>query len=86
MSNNKDFIDFFPTDNSVTTNLKYDLIASKMMTGMQNHQRRIAPSPSVGIVFRVVSVIIKIIVSLLIILWLSVKSKYSADRVNRLKL
>lgn len=30
----------FPTDNSSSTNLKYDIIASKMMTGIENHRRR----------------------------------------------
>ncbi|MFC6095621.1 hypothetical protein ACFPVY_03095 [Flavobacterium qiangtangense] len=43
----------FPTDNSSSTNFKYDLIASKMMTRIQNRQRRLVPAPSVGIVFSI---------------------------------
>lgn len=34
----------FPTDNSPSTQLKYDIIANKFMTGIESHQRRNAPS------------------------------------------
>jgi len=30
----------FPTDNSSSTNLKYDLIAGKLMTRVENHNKR----------------------------------------------
>lgn len=40
MSNKKNFNDFFPTDNSSKTNLHYDLVASKFLTGIESHQRR----------------------------------------------
>lgn len=40
MSNKRDFNNFFPTDNSSRTNLKYDLVASKFVTGLENHQMR----------------------------------------------
>lgn len=39
MSNKTDFQNFFPTDNSSRTNLHYDLVASKFMTGIENHRR-----------------------------------------------
>lgn len=39
MSNKADFQNFFPTDNSSRTNLHYDLVASKFMTGIENHKR-----------------------------------------------
>ena len=65
MSNNKDFQDFFPIDNSnsATTNLKYDLIKSKMMTGTQNHQMRTAPAPSVGLVFSVIGAVLQMVIA-----------------------
>ena len=39
MSNKQDFNNFFPTDNSSRTNVHYDIVASKFMTGIENHQR-----------------------------------------------
>jgi hypothetical protein len=40
MNNKADFQTFFKTDNSSKTNLHYDLVASKFMTGIENHQRK----------------------------------------------
>lgn len=73
MSINKDIHDFFPTDNSATTNLKYNLIASKMMTGMQNHQMRTAPAPSVGIVFGIIGAVLQMVVALVVMLFFGVR-------------
>lgn len=39
MKNTNDFQNFFPVDNSSRTNLHYDLVASKFMTGIENHKR-----------------------------------------------
>lgn len=39
MSNKSDFKSFFPVDESSKTNLHYDLVASKFMTGIENHKR-----------------------------------------------
>ena len=39
MNNKQDFNNFFPTDNSSRTNVHYDIVASKFMTGIENHQR-----------------------------------------------
>jgi len=33
----------FPTDNLPSTQLKYDIVASKFMTGIENHHKRNAP-------------------------------------------
>lgn len=33
----------FPTDDSPSTQLKYDIVASKFMTGIENHHKRNAP-------------------------------------------
>lgn len=69
MNNNKDFNGFFPTDNSASTNLKYDLITSKMMTGIQNPQKRTAPSPSIGILFSIIGAVLQMIVELVVMLF-----------------
>ncbi len=82
MSNNKDFQDFFPTDNSATTTLKYDLITSKMMTGMQNHQMRSAPAPSVGIVFSIIGAFLQMVVALVVILFVGVRWIWKGHKVK----
>ena len=73
MSNDRDFHDFFPTDNSSTTNLKYDIVASKFMTGMQNHQMRNAPSPSVGVVFSLLGAVLQIVLALVVMLAVGIR-------------
>jgi hypothetical protein len=56
----------FPTDNSPSTQLKYNIIASKLMTGIQNHQRRNAPviSNDLGLI----GVVLKGLVALIVLL------------------
>ena len=39
MNTKDNFNNFFPTDNSSKTNLHYDIIASKFLNGIENHQR-----------------------------------------------
>jgi len=73
MNNIRDFHDFFPTDNSSSTNLKYDLISSKFMTGIQNHQMRNAPSPSVGIVFSLIGAVLQMVLALVVILFVGIR-------------
>ncbi|MFP5436391.1 MAG: hypothetical protein ACLGH8_01225 [Bacteroidia bacterium] len=43
MKNTLPNLNGFPTDNAPSTQLKYDIIASKFMTGIHNYQRRNAP-------------------------------------------
>jgi len=69
----KDFHGFFLAYNSATTNLKYDLITSKMMTGMQNNQRRLVPAPSVGIVFNIIGAVLQMAVALVVMLFVGVR-------------
>ncbi|WP_171972482.1 hypothetical protein [Mucilaginibacter polytrichastri] len=38
--NNLPNLNGFPTDNSPNTQLKYDIMASKFMTGIENHHKR----------------------------------------------
>jgi len=73
MSNNRDFHDFFLTDNSSSINLKYDLISSKFMTGIQNHQKRNAPSPSVGIVFNLIGAVLQMVLALVVIIGVGIR-------------
>ncbi|WP_300095383.1 hypothetical protein [Flavobacterium sp.] len=44
-----------------------------MMTGMQNHQRRSAPAPSVGIVFGLIGAILQMVVTLVVMLLVMVR-------------
>ncbi|AXG73850.1 hypothetical protein DVK85_06195 [Flavobacterium arcticum] len=66
----------FPTDNSSSTNLKYDIIASKMMIGMRNHQMRTAPAPNVGFVFEIMGAVLQMIVALVVILIIGITLIY----------
>ncbi|MGQ2985361.1 hypothetical protein [Flavobacterium sp.] len=54
MRDNTPNLNGFPTDNSPSTQLIYDIIASKFMTGIENHNRRNAPAPSPFVLFVVV--------------------------------
>jgi len=83
MTDNVPNLNGFPTDNSSSTQLKYDIVASKFMTGIQNHQMRNAPSPSVGIVFSLIGAVLRMVIALVVIfafgirwIWKSYKVKY----------
>lgn len=67
---NKNFPDFggFPTDNSSSTNLKYDIIASKFMTGIENHERHTRTSVSSKPVFYLIGLVVELIAGVLMIL------------------
>ncbi len=69
MRNNIPNLNDFPTDNSPSTQLKYDIIASKFMTGIHNHNRRNAPSnPMVS--FGLVGAVLEGVVAVVVIgLW-----------------
>lgn len=56
----------FPTDNSPSTQLKYDIVASKFMTGIENHHKRNAPV-SIGNNLGLVGAVLQIIIALLVI-------------------
>jgi hypothetical protein len=43
MNNDSPNLNGFPTDNLPSTQLKYDIVASKFMTGIENHHKRNAP-------------------------------------------
>ncbi|RZJ36576.1 MAG: hypothetical protein EOO51_00205 [Flavobacterium sp.] len=62
----------FPTDNSSSTNLKYDIIASKFMTGIENHKRRNAASStsSVEVIIYLIGAVLQLGFSLLVMVFL----------------
>lgn len=64
-----------PTDNSSTTNLKYDIIASKFMNGIRNHQRQHAPvsSSSVDAAFYVIGTVLQLALAILIFVFIGLR-------------
>jgi len=66
MQSNSPNLNGFPTDNSPSTQLKYDIVTSKFMTGIENHHKRNAPT-SVENDFGLVGAVMQIIVALLVI-------------------
>jgi len=73
MTDNVPNLNGFPTDNSSSTQLKYDIVASKFMTGIQNHQMRNAPSPSVWIVFNLIGAVLQMVMALVVILFVGIR-------------
>ena len=70
MSNKADFQNFFPTDNSSRTNLHYDLVASKFMTGIENHKRtQYNNSASNSAIIPLIGAIIQIAIGALVLLF-----------------
>lgn len=70
MSNKADFQNFFPVDNSSRTNLHYDLVASKFITGIENHQRtKYHNSASSSAVFPLIGAIVQIVFGLVVVIF-----------------
>lgn len=70
MSNKADFQNFFPVDNSSRTNLHYDLVASKFLTGVENHRRtQYHNSQSTPMLFGIIGGIFQIAIGALIFLF-----------------
>lgn len=65
----------FPTDNSSSTNLKYDIVASKFMTGIRNHQMRTAPAPVPpnGVVFYLIGAVLELAVGILLLVGIGLR-------------
>ncbi|RYZ86228.1 MAG: hypothetical protein EOP04_14285 [Proteobacteria bacterium] len=66
----KKFSDFLglPTDNSSSTNLKYEIIASKFMAGIENHQRRKSSGFPVGEGFGLIGAVLQGVVAIVILI------------------
>ncbi len=70
MSNKADFKSFFPVDNSTKTDIHYDLVASKFMTGVENHQRtRYNNSASNSAILPLIGAIIQITIGAVILIY-----------------
>lgn len=81
MNNKADFKSFYPTDNSSKTNLHYDLVTSKYMTGVENHQRRqYHSSSSNSAVILIISAIIQIAFGLLVFIVSSVFNLFKSNK------
>ena len=67
---NKNTPDFWglPTDNSSSTNLKYDIIASKFMTGIGNHKKYNSPISSQSLLLELIIELVKIMLGFIILL------------------
>lgn len=78
MSNKQNFNDFYPTDSSARTNSKYDLVASKFMTGIENHQRtQYYNAQSTSFLFGIIGGIFQIGIGLIILSFGILKSIYN---------
>lgn len=67
MSKNIPDFNGFPTDNSSSTNLKYDIIASKFMIGVENHQKKNNQKLTLPISLGLVSIILQSAIAVIII-------------------
>ena len=73
MSIKADFKSFFPVDNSTKTDMHYDLVASKFMTGIENHKRtQYNNSASNSAILPLIGAIIQIVLGLLVFIIASV--------------
>ena len=66
-------LDDFPRDNSSSTNLKYDIIASKFMTRIRNHESRTAPAPSGGVVFYLIGAVVELVWAILVMAFIGLR-------------
>jgi len=73
MSNQISNFNGLPTDNSSSTNLKYDLIASKFMTGVENHNKTKILLPTIGTCFGIFGVFIQVVIATVILIGLGLK-------------
>lgn len=68
MNNKTNFKNFFPTDNSSSTNLHYDIVASKLMVGIENHQKKstCTNTSSISAIFYLIGTIIQLFVIVIV--------------------
>ena len=81
MSNKANFKDFYPVDNSSRTNLHYNLVASKFMTGIENHKRtQYNNHASNSAIFPLIGAFIQIGVGALLLIFAILKFIYKSLR------
>jgi len=76
MNNAPPNLNGFPTDNSPSTQLKYDIVASKFMTGIHNHNKRNAPislSNDLGLIGAVLKGLVALVVMIIAGIWWALK-------------
>jgi hypothetical protein len=79
MKDNLPNLNGFPTDNLPSTQLKYDIVASKFMTGIKNHHKRNAPvslSNDLGLIGAVLKALVALVVMLAAGIWWALKKLY----------
>jgi hypothetical protein len=59
--------DFLPTDNSSTTNLRYDIVVGKLIKSARGHQLRNAPATSTTVAFGLISAILQGLIALAVL-------------------
>ena len=72
MNSNLPSLNGFPADNSPNTQLKYDIVASKFMTGIENYHKRNTPvslSNDLGIIRAVLKGLVALVVTLMAVIW-----------------
>lgn len=73
MSKNIPDFSGFLTDNSSSTNLKYDIITSKFMTGIQNHERRSATVQFSGIVLYLIGAVLELALAIVVLIFVGLR-------------
>ncbi|TRW21458.1 hypothetical protein FMM05_20110 [Flavobacterium zepuense] len=87
MSNNLPNLSSFPTDNAPSTQLKYDIVASRFMAGIENHHKRNAPislSNDLGLIGAVLQGLVALVVMLIGGIWYVFNHKTNITRKNKL--
>lgn len=71
MNNKSDFKNFFPTDNSSGTNMRYDLVASKFMVGISNYQKASIRrhTSTVSVIIDLIIAVLQLLVFLILIVF-----------------
>lgn len=71
MNDKINFQNYYPTDNSSKTNLHYDIIASKFMVGIENHQKKNARYniSIISVIFNIVGAVIQFGVLIVILIY-----------------
>jgi len=72
MNNDLPNLNGFPTDNLPSTQLKYDIVARKFITGIHNHHKRNVPvslSNDLGLIGAVLKGLAALVVMIVVSIW-----------------
>jgi len=76
MNNDLPNLNGFPTDNLPSTQLKYDIVVSKFMTGIENYHKRNVPisvNNDLGLIGAVLKGFVALVVMLIAGIWWALK-------------